>query len=60
MNIRRVTAALGLPVLLLGLVTTSAAAAGPAPAPAPSIVKHSVNDGQCDHIRFQTDSSVRG
>lgn len=54
MNVRRITAVLGLPVLLLGGVTTSAAAADPKPAQSPSIVKHSVNDGQCDHIRFQS------
>ena len=54
MNIRRRLAAiLGLPVLLLGLVTTSAAA-GSAPAPAPAVVKHSVDHEHCDPIRFLT------
>ncbi len=51
MNIRRITAALGLPVLLMGLISTSAAATG-TPGPAPAVVKHSVDDGQCDQIRF--------
>lgn len=51
MNIRHAMAALGLPVLLMGLVSTSAAATG-APAPRPAVVKHSVDDGQCDPIRF--------
>ena len=55
MNIRTITAVLGLPALLLGLVTTSAAAA--VPTQAPSIVKHSVDDGQCDHIRFLSPKS---
>ncbi|GAA1144983.1 hypothetical protein GCM10009630_49570 [Kribbella jejuensis] len=51
MNIRRVIAILGLPVLLLGLVTTSAAA-GSTPSPAPAMVKHSVDHEHCDPIRF--------
>ena len=55
MNIRSIAAALGLPALLLGLVTTSAAAA--VPTPASSTVKHSVDDGQCDHIRFLSPKS---
>ncbi|HWD77968.1 MAG TPA: hypothetical protein VG497_03780 [Kribbella sp.] len=54
MNIRRVIAVLGVPVLMLGLVTTSAAASTPSPAPA--TVKHSVNHSvdheHCDPIRF--------
>lgn len=52
MNIRSITAVLGLPALLLGLVTTSAAAA--VPTPPSSTVKHSVDDGQCDQIRFRS------
>ncbi|NUR95574.1 MAG: hypothetical protein HOV67_09975 [Kribbellaceae bacterium] len=52
MNIRRrLTAILGLPVLMLGLVTTSAAAGN---APAPAVVKHSVDHEHCDPIRFLT------
>ncbi|MFF0269039.1 hypothetical protein [Kribbella sp. NPDC004536] len=51
MKIRRVIAILGLPVLLLGLVTTSAAA-GSAPSQAPAIVNHSVDHEHCDPIRF--------
>jgi hypothetical protein len=53
MNIRRVIAILGLPVLMLGLVTTSAAA-GSTPSPAPAMVKHSVDHEHCDPIRFLT------
>jgi hypothetical protein len=53
MRIRRVTAVLGLPVLMLGLVTTSAAA-GSAPTPSPTVVKHSVDHEHCDPIRFLT------
>jgi len=45
-------AVLGLPALVLGLVTTSAAATTGAPPPGPATVKHSVDDGQCDKIRF--------
>lgn len=54
MFIRSLTAALGLPALILGLVTTSAAAtsAPTIPAPGPSTVKHSVDGGICDPIRF--------
>ena len=53
MKIRTIAAAVGLPALLLGLVTTSAAATGAPPAPThPAVVKHSVDDGQCDPIRF--------
>ncbi|MEU8227790.1 superoxide dismutase [Kribbella sp. NPDC048915] len=55
MNIRTVSAFIGLPALVLGLVTTSAAsAAAPTQAPtqAPTVVKHSVDDGECDRIRF--------
>ncbi len=54
MMIRSLMAALGLPALILGLVTTSAAAtsAPVAPAPGPATVKHSVDDGLCDPIRF--------
>ena len=58
MFIRSLTAALGLPALILGLVTTSAAATSspvaPAPAPGSSTVKHSVDEGLCDPIRFGT------
>ncbi len=56
MFIRRLAAALGLPALILGLVTTSAAATGApvAPAPGPTVVKHSLDDGMCDKIRFGT------
>ena len=50
MNIRRVIAVLGVPVLMLGLVTTSAAAGTPSPAPA--TVEHSVDHEHCDPIRF--------
>ena len=58
MKIRTIAAAVGLPALLLGLVTTSAAASGASPAPArSSMVKHSVDDGQCDPIRFLTPQS---
>ncbi|MEI8409782.1 MULTISPECIES: SMP-30/gluconolactonase/LRE family protein [unclassified Kribbella] len=54
MFIRSLTAALGLPALILGLVTASAAAtSAPAvPASGPSTVKHSVDGGICDPIRF--------
>jgi hypothetical protein len=51
MNIRRVTATLGLPVLLMGGLSTSAAATGE-PAPGPAVVKQSVYDSPCDKIRF--------
>jgi hypothetical protein len=56
MFIRRLSAALGLPALILGLVTTSAAAtdAPVAPAPGPVVIKHSLDDGMCDPIRFGT------
>ena len=58
MKIRTIAAAIGLPALLLGLVTTSAAASGAPPAPArPAVVKHSMDDGQCDPIRFLTQES---
>jgi sugar lactone lactonase YvrE len=58
MFIRSLTAALGLPALILGLVTTSAAATSAAPAaPGPSTVKHSVDNGICDPIRFLSTSA---
>lgn len=53
MNIRSITALLGLPALMLGLVTTSAAATAP-PSQGPAVVKHSVDDGRCDHIQFRS------
>ncbi|MGW6201560.1 SMP-30/gluconolactonase/LRE family protein [Kribbella sp. NPDC055110] len=52
MNIRNITALIGLPALMLGLVTTSAAEATAPPAQAPAVVKHSVYDSPCDRIRF--------
>ncbi|MEU4288092.1 superoxide dismutase [Kribbella sp. NPDC026596] len=55
MNIRSIAAVLGLPALLLGLVGTAAAAV---PTPASSTVKHSVDDGQCDQIRFLSATSA--
>jgi sugar lactone lactonase YvrE len=51
MNIRRITAALGLPVLLMGLLSTSAAATGE-PAPGPAVVQQSAYDSPCDRIHF--------
>jgi sugar lactone lactonase YvrE len=60
MNIRGITAFVGLPALVLGLAGTSAAAAPTqAPAPAPAVVKHSVDDGLCDHIRFGTAATTQ-
>jgi hypothetical protein len=52
MNKRTITAVIGLAALLLGGITTSSAAAAAPPAPGPTVVKHSVDDGQCDQIRF--------
>jgi sugar lactone lactonase YvrE len=51
MFIRSLTAALGLPALILGLVTTSTVATG-APTPASSTFKRSVDHDHCDPIRF--------
>ncbi|WP_371407168.1 hypothetical protein OHA10_16890 [Kribbella sp. NBC_00662] len=52
MNKRTITAVIGLSALLLGGITTSSAAAAAPPAPGPTVVKHSVDDGHCDQIRF--------
>lgn len=52
MNIRNITALIGLPALMLGLVTTSAAAVSAPPEQGPAVVKHFVDDGLCDRIRF--------
>ncbi|MER7244352.1 hypothetical protein [Kribbella sp. NPDC000426] len=57
MNKRTVTAVVGLAALLLGGLTTSAAAAATPPASGPTVVKHSVDDGHCDQIRFLTPSA---
>lgn len=52
MNIRNITALIGLPALMLGLVTTSAVATTAPPTQGPAVVKHFVDDGLCDRIRF--------
>lgn len=57
-HVRHVMAALGLPVLLMGLVSTSAAASGE-PAPGPAVVKQSVYDSPCDKVRFGTAQTSR-
>ncbi|MFI5696311.1 hypothetical protein ACIA58_30930 [Kribbella sp. NPDC051586] len=54
MNKRTITAVIGLSALLLGGITTSSAAAATPPASGPTVVKHSVDDGHCDQIRFLT------
>jgi hypothetical protein len=54
MNKRTVTVVVGLAALLLGGLTTSTAAAATPPASGPTVVKHSVDGGHCDQIRFLT------
>ena len=55
MNKRTIAAVVGLSALVLGGITTSSAAA--AAPPGRTVVKHSVDDGHCDQIRFLTPSA---
>ncbi|WP_432888152.1 hypothetical protein ACQPYH_06810 [Kribbella sp. CA-245084] len=57
MNKRTIAAVIGISALLLGGITTSSAAAASPPASGPRVVKHSMDDGHCDPIRFLSPSA---